>query len=320
LVDRLIKRSEGIGDISRSSQITNLIYSIDIATLGQKLAKYLQRREGVWLLFDNLDKGWPVNGASDIDILILRSLLEATRKIQRQLERKKVECHAVIFIRNDIYEHLLKATPDKGKDTAVTLQWTDPESFRTLVRQRVAASTGHQESFEQLWATFFESHVGAEESFSYLLDRTMMRPRDLLMLLRECVNVAVNRGHARVTAADMLQAEKAYSEDQLQEVSSELKDVAPGLPDILYGFIGCNCTLSEGEVLERVSGVALTRPDVLELLLWFGFLGVLDINGGGKYAYEFHYGVKRLLQEAEKPACYVIHPAFRTELGCAGGI
>jgi hypothetical protein len=315
LVDRLIARSESIGDLSRTSNVTNLIYSIDIALLGNKLAQYLQRREGVWLLFDNLDKSWPVNGASEIDILILRSLLEATRKIQRQLERKKVECHAVVFIRNDIYEYLVRATPDKGKDTAVVLQWTDPESFRTLVRQRIAASTGHQQSFEQLWATFFESHVDGEESFQYILNRTMMRPRDLLRMLRECVNVAVNRAHAKVTAADILQAERAYSEDQLQEVFSELKDVAPELPAVLYDFIGCEYVLSEQQVLHTVAPIAQIRPDILELLLWFGFFGIIDRNSEEKYAYQYHYGVGRLLQDAKKPTRYVVHPAFRSALG-----
>jgi len=317
LVDRLVKRSETLVEISHSSEITNLVYSTDIPKLGSKIGQYLQRKDGVWLLFDNIDKGWPVNGATDIDILIVRSLLEATRKIQRQLERNNVDCHAVVFIRNDIYEHLVKATPDKGKDTAVALEWTDSESFRTLVRQRIIASTGHQQSFEQLWTMFFESHVGTEESFEYILDRTMMRPRALLALLRECVNVAVNRGHSRVTSDDILHAEKAYSEDQLQEVSAELRDVAPELPDVMYTFIGCDPTLSEADVSNRISAIPIVRNDVLDLLLWFGFLGVADANGDAKYAYQFHYGVNRLIQVAAKPVRYTIHPAFRAELGCS---
>ena len=318
LVDRLIKRSEKLIDISHSSEVTNLIYSTDIPKLGQKVSEYLQRRDGVWLLFDNIDKGWPVNGATEIDILIVRSLLEATRKIQRQLERKNIDCHAVVFVRNDIYEHLLKATPDKGKDTAVALEWTDAESFRTLIRQRIIASTGHQESFEQLWATFFESHVEGQESFQYILDRTMMRPRALLAFLRECVNVAVNRGHARVASGDIQQAEKSYSEDQLQEVSAELNDVAPELPEVLYNFIGCSCMLNKTEIDKRVPSNLTTPANVLDLLLWFGFLGIIDANGDARYAYQFHYGVKRLIQEADDPIRYVINPAFRIELGCTG--
>ena len=55
--------------------------------------------------------------------------------------------------------------------------------------------------------------------------------------------------------------------------------------------------------------------DELELLLWFGFLGVIDQHGEGRYAYQFHYGVKRLLQEATAPPKFVVHPAFRVELG-----
>lgn len=320
LVDRLTKRSETLTELSHSSEVTNLVYSRDISKLGQKIGEYLQRRDGVWLLFDNIDKGWPVNGATDIDILIVRSLLEATRKIQRQLERRNVDCHAVVFIRNDIYEHLVKATPDKGKDTAVALEWTDPESFKTLVRQRIVASTGHQQSFEQLWAMFFESHVGAEESFRYILERTMMRPRALLALLRECVNVAVNRRHARVTAEDILHAERSYSEDQLQEVSAELRDVAPELPDVMYAFIGCESILSEADVTARVSAIPMPRDEVVNLLLWFGFLGVVDANGDARYAYQFHYGVRRLMREAATPVRYSIHPAFRAELGCPSSV
>jgi len=37
------------------------------------------------------------------------------------LEGRGVDFKTVVFIRNDIYEHLLKETPDKGKDTVVIL-------------------------------------------------------------------------------------------------------------------------------------------------------------------------------------------------------
>jgi hypothetical protein len=91
-------------------------------------------------------------------------------------------------------------------------------------------STGHQATFEQLWTTFFDSHVQGEESFAYVLRRTLMRPRDLLRLLKQSVNVAVNRGHSKVSERDMMQAEKTYSEDQLQEISFELRDISADLP------------------------------------------------------------------------------------------
>ena len=191
------------------------------------LGEYLRSKDGVWLLFDNLDKGWPVNGSQPADIVVLRSLLEATRKLQRQLEKQGVEFHATVFVRNDIYEHLLSGTPDKGKDTATLLDWSDAEAFKEILRKRIVTSTSQDESFDQLWLSYCETHVRGEESFSYILARTLMRPRDLLRFVRQCVNIAVNRGHGRVLEGDILTAEKIYSEDQLQEVSFELRDVSP---------------------------------------------------------------------------------------------
>ncbi len=320
LVDSILDRGHMIQDISTSAQVAQLIYSTDVRKLSDAIGQYLSSREGVWLLFDNLDKGWPVSGAGPIDILILRSLLDATRKLQRQLARKNVECHAVAFVRNDIYDHLLNSIPDKGKDTAVTLEWQDPESFKILVHRRIATSTGYQGPFEQLWAMFFDSHIGIEETFLYLLGRTMMRPRDLLRFLRECVNVAVNRGHSKVTEADVIYAEKSYSEDQLQELMFEMRDVEPDLPDILYAFIGSNVVIGDEELRAMLATIvtSMAIEKAINLLLWFCFIGVITANGDECFAFQYQYGVKRMLQDGTSPIRYCIHPAFRLSLGCAG--
>jgi len=320
LVNRIIVRYGDTGAITSSGEITQYIYLTDIKELLVNLSQYLRHKEGVWLLFDNLDKGWPVNGALPEDILILRSLLEATRKLQRQLERDDVEFRAVVFIRNDIYEHLLLATPDKGKDTAVPLDWADPEAFQDVVHRRMMKSTGHEEPFEQLWPTFFDTHVLGEESFSYILERTLMRPRDLLRFLRECVNVAVNRGHGRISESDILQAEKTYSDDKLQEIAFELQDVSPEYPEVLFKFTNCESALSGQTVKERLIAGGVKEEHlnrVLELLLWFGFMGLVGKDGEEVYAYQFQHGVRRMLHSISEPVRYIIHPAFRAALGCS---
>ncbi len=109
LVDAIVHRKETIGEIVSNAEITRLIYAQDIRNLNEALSEYLtiSKKKDVWLLFDNLDKGWPVHAVEDRDILVLKSLLEATRKLQRQFEDREVEFHCVVFIRNDIYQHLL---------------------------------------------------------------------------------------------------------------------------------------------------------------------------------------------------------------------
>jgi hypothetical protein len=319
LVDKITDRSETGAPLLTSTNVTGLVYERNIRGLAEKLSKYLHGKKGVWLLVDNLDKGWPVNGAEFEDILLLRSLLEATRKLQRAFSRDNVEFNSVVFIRNDIYEHLLRETTDKGKDSAVLLEWTDEEALKQLVHRRMLASVQQESSFESLWASFFEPHVQGEASFSYLVRRTLMRPRDLLRLLRECVNVAVNRGHERVTENDVIQAENRFSEDQLQEVSFELRDISPEYSDVVFGFIGSTLTLDTADLRERLeaAGVKATSLEhVSHLLLWFAFIGVMNLDGEEIYSYSFQYGVDRMLREASSNPTFVIHPAFRVALGC----
>ncbi|MGH7660112.1 MAG: P-loop ATPase, Sll1717 family, partial [Vulcanimicrobiaceae bacterium] len=207
-----------------------------------------------------------------------------------------------------------------GKDGAVFLDWTDPEAFKELAQRRMVASTGEDRPFFELWPMFFESHVDGVESFSYILSRTLMRPRDLIRFLRACVNAAVNRGHERVSEADIKFAEEEYSEDQLQDISFELRQVYPSYGELLYVFMGQNAVLGEDRVFDllRDAGVEEKRlQEVIPVLVWFGILGVIGKDGEECYAYQFRYGLDRLKHEAATPRRFVVHPAFRPALGSA---
>lgn len=276
-------------------------------------------KRDVWLLFDNLDKGWPVRGAQPEDILLLRCLLEATRKLQRQFESRSVEVHSVVFIRNDIYEHLILEPADRGKDTPAILDWNDPELFKDILRRRIGQSTGLiDQTFEDLWALFFDLQVRGQASFDYILSRTLMRPREVLRFVRDCVNVAINRNHERVSEQDVLRAEISYSEDALVDMSLELKDVKPQYADVPYAFIGSSIVLSRTQVDEKLreGGVKDEEiEEVVEMLLWFGFLGIYLREDDERYAYQFEHNVKRMLSGMGAFA-YSIHPAFRAVLGC----
>lgn len=321
LVDDIVARRRLVSTVSSAPHVTQVVYSHDIRSLSDALSEYLSKKEDVWLLFDNLDKGWPAHGAVQEDILLLRSLLEATRKLQRQFETRGVEFHAVVFIRNDIYSHLVLETPDRGKDTAIMLSWDDSEVFKEILRRRICFSAGVHGTFEELWPLFFASHVRGEESFSYMLGRTLMRPREMLAFARECIDVAVNRGHEKVQEADILQAERSYSENALVDISSELKDVATGYADVPYAFIGTKTTLSRGQVDDCLlqAGVAREGLDrVVDLLLWFGFLGFHAAADEERYSYQFQHDMKRMRGGLGAESSYCIHPAFRSVLGCEG--
>lgn len=316
LVEDIASRYEKNPNIVKTSQVTELIYKHDIKKLYDALTDYLRIKEETWVLVDNLDKGWPVKGASSEDILILRSLLSATRKMQREWEKREIDFKSLVFIRNDIYDHLVKETADKEKDTPITLDWDDLEIFKELIINRIRASTKSSGSFDDVWMTYFDPLLASENSFVYMIERTLMRPRDILKFVQSALAVAINRNHDRVSEDDILQAESTYSEDLLQNIIYELKDIYPQYPNIIYEFLGCSEKLKYSNLIFLLEKAGVPKEkidDIFNLLIWFGFLGI-NKNGEAKYSYQVHYNLFKL--GIDDKSIFVIHPAFRKALEC----
>ena len=322
-VDRLASRFDTDATQFSAGALTQALFRDEIRSMSDAVGRYLTHKEGVWVLVDNLDKGWPVRGAAETDILIIRTLLEATRKLQRQLEDRHVDFHSLVFLRNDIYEHLIRETPDKGKETTITLDWPDPEVFKEMVRQRVESSTELGGSFDDVWPAIFDSYIGTQDSFAFLIARTLMRPRDLLSFLRKGVEVAINRGHSRVTDDDLRMAEEAYSEDMLWALSFELSDINQDYSEALLHFFRQPASWTQRQLQEMIEQAGLFSEEaraLVELLLWFGFLGVQAAPGDEpQFAYEVRYNVRKLVAPINAgTGNYVVHPAFRSALQSRG--
>ncbi len=322
-IDRLTERYTSAPDALAPGEITQVLFRDDIPALTNAVAKYLEYKDEVWVLVDNLDKGWPTRGATQEDIMILRGLLEATRKLQRQFQKRGVDVHVLVFLRNDIHDLLVEETPDRGKDTAITVDWNDPAALKELLRQRIVAGSSLSGDFQDVWPAVCDTHVGTQDSFGYMLDRTLMRPRDLLNFVHRTIEVAVNRGHERILANDILKAEESYSNDILQETSLEIRDVFRDVTDPLYVFLGCRATLTEGEVLSLLREAGFSEDDLergVALFTWFGFLGVQEKGQEEpRFAYQERYNVAKLLTPIRLGrSVFVVHPAFRRALECQG--
>lgn len=320
VVDRVAERMSATKQVGRGPSFTEILFTEDIPALQKVIRDYLRDKDEVWLLVDNLDKGWPTHGTTEMDMLVVRSLLEATRKLQRLLAEEDLDFHCLVFLRTDIHEHLIRETPDKGKDTPIRLDTDDSEVFEEIVRRRVEASTALQGDFQSdVWPLIAESHVGTKDTFDFIVEHTLLRARDLLEFLQACQQVALNRGHSLIMAEDVLQAEKSYSEDLLMQTVFEIEDTYPGLGDALLRFHGTSVRLSPEEVrtlLDNPDGWPLPLDEVVELLLWFGFLGVTsDSLPEDKYAHSVRFNLRKLtFQSRQAGGGFVVHPAFRSAL------
>lgn len=321
LVNRLVSQFPADGKGVSPAYLTRLVYATDIKQLQDTVVDHLKDEQGIWILFDNIDKSFPTHGLQTTDILMVRCLLEATRKLQRALEREGLACKTSVFLRRDVFDHLIDQTPDRGKEPYVSLDWSDPKLIQELLLLRIRHEVPElRGTFEQVWSRLFDPHVRGENSFCYVLSRTFLRPRDVLNFVRKALQIAVSRGHSRVEQEDMLTAEKQFSEDMLQELQYEIRDIYPVLPHVLVGFLGCAERLS-GDEIARVllEGGAQEGQlqDLKDLLLWFSFFGIIS---GEKecYAYTYLYNMAKLnvlpMDRDSDQRVFIIHPAFRQAL------
>lgn len=315
-------KEHGKIDLSQA-EITDLIYRHDVNKLRGEVLDYIESKNSLWLLFDNLDKGWPAHGLKSEDLIIIRSLIEATRKIERDLNRRHIEAHTLIFLRNDVYELLVDETSDRGKEAIVNVDWNDQDALKELVRKRILFnSIGNSAStFEELWSAICISHVNGEESFQYLLDRCLMRPRFLIDLINFCKGNAVTLSHEKIDDSDLIKGVNLFSDSILNDVGYELRDVYPDAENVLYAFIGLKVKMTLEEIKFGLSQIGIKEDqlqNMIDLMLWYSFLGFINEKYEHCYLYDFNYNFKKfqgMINASNGSLHYVINKAFWPALG-----
>jgi hypothetical protein len=146
-----------------------------------------------------------------------------------------------------------------------------------------------------------------------------------LNLISHCRGFAVNFDHEKIEAEDIAKGLASYSTDLIYDIDLEIRDLLPFAQDVLYAFIGQPARLSLSRVEELLKGLRLDAAQVaklLDILLWYGVLGVVRADGDIAYIYSVNYDMKRLaaLLRAQQPAqqALMISPAFWSGLEIMG--
>lgn len=312
------KYSTGTEQKLTTEQVTELLYRHDLAKLRDLISEYLERKATVWILFDNLDKGWSTQGVDEIDATVLRCLIDAGQKIEREMRKADLSLHCIVFVRNDVYEHVMRHSADYGKEMRAVLDWTEPDLLREMLRLRLVAGLegkAKNMDFGQIWPTFCVSHCHGEETSGYLIERSLMRPRNILKIFNHCRGSATNFRHMKIDEEDIEKGLRAYSNDLLVELDHELSDVFPAARDLLYHFLDVPAVMSDGELSALISSAGIEDANVrrvIEFLMYYGVLG-LRTEDDDLYIYQVNYNSKMIearAQRAGDKAFYVINSAF----------
>lgn len=309
-----------------AQQVTELIYTHDLRKLRDKVSRYLETKGSVWVLFDNLDKGWSTQGVDVIDAIALRCLIDAGRKVEREMQRDGHKFRCTVFVRNDVYEHLMANSADYGKEMRATLDWTDPDLLREIMRLRLVSGLEGKASevtFDKIWPTICTSHFHGEESSTYVINRALMRPRNVLKIFNHARGFAINFNRTKISEEDIEKGVRAYSQDLIIELDRELSDVLPEAKDLLYHFIDAPEVLDTrtlGTIMKEAKIDDTDAVRVLDFLLYYGVLG-LRTDEADFFIFDVAYDLKPLKIRASRAgACvrYLINPAFGPALGIKG--
>nr|WP_162946706.1 hypothetical protein [Ruegeria sp. EL01] len=213
-------------------------------------------------------------------------------------------------------------SPDYGKEMRATLDWNDPDLLRELLRLRLVSNLDddfEDASFADIWAAISISHVFGEESSSFLIDRSLMRPRNVLKLLSHARAFAVNFRKDKIDQEDYFKGLKAYSQDLLVELDRELSDVFPEAKELLYYFLDSNSKLDKDQLLSIVleAGIPQDKFEAIrDFLLYHGVLG-LSLDEKDQYIFDVGYDLKQILIRLKRlgdDARFVLNPAFAPAL------
>jgi hypothetical protein len=329
--------------VNRAQRVVNEVQIRELSDILEMLNKVLDdSQKPAYIVIDRLDENWVDDR---VRYLLIRALLETVRDF-----RKVQNAQVIIALRRDLIDRVFRLTRDAGfqeekfESIYLPLEWSEAQllqildaRLRHLVNQREPGAKWNPREL-------LPSKVDGRPTAEYIVSRTLMRPRDMIQFLNECVALAADR--PEITLDMLRQAEGIYSTKRLRAVADEwaadyphllefidlLKNHPPVFPvnDISDDSVqtaclefsvraqpapGCVLGAAAAQTAEGKMSVDAFRTVAVGIFHRTGLLGVkLDTNQPVQWA----HGGRRSISaaELENPGIRVaVHPAFWRALG-----
>lgn len=180
-----------------------------------------------YVTIDMLDEDW----ADDrIRFKLIRSLIDVVNRFKR-LSNVKI----VMALRQDLLYKVLHVGPTAGfqeekfKSLYLNLTW-DKKELQEIIRKRVSKLIERHYTKEPVkFEDVFPARVDGKDTFDYMLERTFMRPRDIIVFMNDCLDLCA--GRPQISASIIKDAENNYSAERLQSLAHEWVLI---LPDLIH--------------------------------------------------------------------------------------
>lgn len=288
-----------------------------------------------YICFDQLDLGFNLNDANYNNRLI--GLILACRDINIKAKEYNKNLFVSVFLRNDIYENL--HFEDKNKITEnfqSLIEWDTPRTQKTLKSlmekrfNKLLAENGEGICWEDIFDESREM-TGHQKKYQHIIDRTFLRPRDVIKFSNEILNQYKTRISANQSCEDTKAfnnidvnlAKSEYSNYFLNELDDEIHKHIPSYTKYLEIFktIGY-LQFSKDEFLAasetKLSTLkdSLKPMDILKELFAFSIVGYYKAGGKGYGGSEYIYRYKDTRAQFDETAQkFRLHPGLMDVLG-----
>jgi hypothetical protein len=329
-------QAERFQRIVNSTQLARLNKMMDV--LDEDILDSVQNY--TYVVIDDLDRDWvDEKVANDLIRCLFRAVLDLKR-----IQNLKV----LVALRTNIFEELnfgsrTGGQEEKFRSLTLRMRWSCGELRNLLSERARAASEQHEiaavDSIDDLIPNPNNTRGNA---LDYILDRTLMRPRDAIGYLNECFVLAA--GKPKLTWEVIQGAERPYSYKRLLALRDEWKPTYPGIDQVFTKFRQAPVPMTRDELIRRLDEAILLLADreflgvvwmtklselvwdagdnewfdmyhpLFRLLFTLGFVGC-RLSGMDSVTYTYdNPDFAELISNFQKTAQFDIHPAFRAAL------
>jgi hypothetical protein len=276
-----------------------------------------------FILFDQLDLGFDPNNPEYNNRLI--GLLLAARDINNLAKENGRSLGISIFLRDDIYSNLKFEDKNKltiGYSTYIEWDIRGNHTLKELMEKRFTEVLG--ENDENInWDMVFDEHqlmTGRQTKYNYIIDRTFLRPRDMIQFCNEIIeqhkaNVLATE---KIENNDIYAAKDEYSHYFLNELDDEIHKHIPDyeiLLEVLKAIGYYQFDVDDFTEYFQKRKNAMEKPlssiECLKLLFDFSIIGYYKAGGGGFGGSEYVFKYKDLKSRFdENSATFRVHPGL----------
>ncbi|HEX6800418.1 MAG TPA: hypothetical protein VF116_22090 [Ktedonobacterales bacterium] len=310
----------GLSNLDTQAQLEALLQRARMNQVERDLQR-LAKDYPIHIVIDDVDKYWNPSYEASV-----RLLLGLVNEAGQMYSRFKGDARTALFLRQDIFDVLRRYDEELVKRNIASLRWDEAQLLRMISeRIQVSTETDSDKTDEEIWTTIFPATIGTQAGWAYMIERTLMRPRDLLQFCQIAIEKAQIRRHDDVVPEDVLTAEKQYSEYMFDALRLEYLHVYPCLEEVLFEFGRWNSSGSLAEALDFIKRTILDSPTygqqqwvaacsgdpnkLLEVLYDVGFCGIGD-TARQLLFYSFEQGFTEARALCHADPTVHIHPAF----------